>query len=431
MPSYRSHDRQRRGAERAKDDGRGPFERDRARVLHSFALRRLAAKTQVVQPGVSDFPRTRLTHSLECAQIGRDLGSRLGCDPDVVETACLAHDLGHPPFGHNGEAALDTAASTCGGFEGNAQSLRLLTRLESKILTPDGHSVGLNLTRASLDATVKYPWSRPQTASPNQFGAAAVGKFGCYTEDTAILDWVRSRAAPGRRSFEAQVMDWADDVAYSVHDIEDALYAGLVDLAALTDPTEQHLLAEVAARDLAQAVPGAQAPLVAEFEQPVETAEVYTVLVELLAEPFWPRRIAGDLQSLAQLKDLTSQLIGRFCGAAQAATHAAGTSGEQADGRYELVVPRRQVVECALLKAIAIRHVLWREAVQEHQAQEREIVAELVQVVAAGAPATLEPVFRASYVQAGTDAAAHRVVIDQIATLTDTSAFSWHRSLCG
>ncbi len=227
--TYTSLDTERWVAEPPKRPERTQFQRDRARVLHSSALRRLAAKTQVMRAGSADFPRTRLTHSLEVAQIGRDLGAVLGCDPDLVDAAGLAHDLGHPPFGHNGESALAALADpsgplACGGFEGNAQSLRLLTRLEPKV-----PGAGLNLTRATLDAALKYPWAAPATPAAAAPAPAADNitlhlppKYGAYQSDLAVFDWIRAAAPGRRRCLEAQVMDWADDVAYSVHDLENS-----------------------------------------------------------------------------------------------------------------------------------------------------------------------------------------------------------------
>jgi dGTPase len=218
IQGYSSADQERFLDEPAKRPGRTEFMRDRARVIHSAALRRLAAKTQVAVPWENDFQRTRLSHSLECAQIGRELGESLGADPDLLETACLSHDMGHPPFGHNGEEALAVAALDCGGFEGNAQSFRLLTRIEAKTVDAQGKSLGLNLTRASLDAATKYPWARAENPR----------KFGVYDDDVEIFNWVRQGAPAGRKCLEAQIMDWSDDCAYSVHDLEDAIFAGQI-----------------------------------------------------------------------------------------------------------------------------------------------------------------------------------------------------------
>ena len=389
---------------RARNPGRGPFQRDRARVLHSAALRRLAAKTQVVEVGSGDFPRTRLTHSLECAQIGRESAAVLGCDPDLVDAACLAHDLGHPPFGHNGESALATFAAGCGGFEGNAQSLRLLTRLEAKV-----PGAGLNLTRATLDATLKYPWP----ARPGQV------KFGVYADDAKVFAWIRNGAPPEKLCLEAQLMDWADDVAYSVHDLEDGLQAGMITLGALRDPAEQKTVAALTADEYC--APGS-----------VTVDELCEVIAGLLALPCWPAAFDGSLESMAGLKNLTSELIGRFCSSAQAATLGARPPGVRLT-RYaaDLVVPRQQRLECALLKGVTAQYVMTRAGAAQTQARERELIAELAAAVLAGAPGALEPVFRAAFAAAGSDEDRLRVVVDQIASLTDTSAIAWHGRLCG
>jgi len=396
-------------AEPPKRAGRSDFERDRARVLHSAALRRLAAKTQVVRATSADFPRTRLTHSLECAQIGRELGQEIGCDPDLVDAACLAHDIGHSPFGHNGEAALNELAAAIGGFEGNAQTLRLLTRLE-----PKTEGAGLNLTRATLDATLKYPW----------FGEPGT-KFGAYAEDAEVFGWIRQGAPDRRPCLEAQVMDWADDVAYSVHDMEDGFHAGLITFKNLKSQTER---AEVSRTAIAYCPGG------------VTEAELTEILEALLALDIWPASYDGGPETVAALKNLTSELIGRFCVAAQEATlypdltspfsHTSPIGHSFTRYAADLVVPRRQRLECALLKAITARYVMNRAGVVAAQARERELLTELTYAVERGAPQTLDPLLRPSWDAAGTDAARRRVVIDQVASLTDTSAIAWHHRLC-
>ncbi|MDI3406293.1 deoxyguanosinetriphosphate triphosphohydrolase [Streptomyces cavernicola] len=423
MPrTYDDPDTERWAPEPDKRPGRTAFQRDRARVLHSSALRRLAGKTQVVTPGTRGHawdasPRTRLTHSLECAQVGRELGAALGCDPDLVETACLSHDLGHPPFGHNGEQALNECAADCGGFEGNAHSLRLLTRLEPKRFVDDANtgrpvSVGLNLTRAALDAATKYPW--PRGAHPTDPASA---KFGVYDDDRPVFEWIRKGAPPHRTCFEAQVMDWSDDVAYSVHDVEDGLHAGHIDPNCLHAEPERQ---EIYAVALGRYVPEGTDP-----------AELAAALDRLLDQEWWPHGYDGTAVAQARLKDATSQLIGRFCLAAEGATRARHGSGPLTRYAAELVVPNETRHECAVLKAVADRYVMQRDEQERLRADQRIVIAELAEALTARAPEGLDPQFRALFDAAQDDTARKRVVIDQIAALTDASARTLHARLTG
>lgn len=384
---------------------RSEFARDRARVLHSYALRRLAAKTQVFAAGELDFPRTRLTHSLEVAQVGRELGAALGCDPDLVEVACLAHDLGHPPFGHNGEDELAELAAGIGGFEGNAQTFRVLTRLEAKTLDPtSGRSVGLNLTRAALDATSKYPWpQRPDSK-----------KFGVYDDDLEIFNWMREGAPPDAVCLEAQVMDWADDVAYSVHDVEDAVHLAHLDLNELQSESEVAQVIELAQRYYAKSA---------------SADELNAALQRLLHLPMWPREFDGSMQSLVNLKALTSVLIGRFCLAAQRATQQAYPDGPLYGYHANLVVPDQSRHEVAMMKAIAARYSMGRPGHEEINARQREVLADLVAALVLSQGKELEPWLHAEYLQANSDAERLRVIIDQVASLTDVSAAQWHERL--
>ncbi|HEY0620617.1 MAG TPA: deoxyguanosinetriphosphate triphosphohydrolase [Kribbella sp.] len=403
---YDEHDAERWVAEPVKRPGRTAFARDRARVLHSAALRRLAAKTQVVTAGSDDFVRNRLTHSLEVAQIGRELASTLGCDPDIVDAACLAHDLGHPPFGHNGERALDQLAEGIGGFEGNAQTLRLLTRLESKTFDPAGRSVGLNLSRATLDAATKYPW-------PRRDGER---KFGVYDDDAEVFGWLRHGVEAGdRRCLEAQVMDFADDVAYSVHDVEDGIVAHSIDLVRVGAERAQYW----------ESVRRIYLPEATD-EQLDEGWRRLTGLA------YWPSAAFDDSRrALGGLKDLTSQLIGRFCAAAEQATHA--RFGRSRLIRYEadLVVPDGIRTEIALLKGVGMFHVLNSPERQARRAVQRELLTELVEALWKSAPRVLDAAFAADFAEAADDGARLRVVVDQVASLTDPSAQAWHQRLLG
>lgn len=238
-------------------DQRSPWQRDRARILHSAAFRRLQAKTQILGIGQNDFYRTRLTHSLEAAQIGTGLLSQLRAkvdaehqhilpDDSLMEALCLAHDIGHPPFGHGGETALNYKMLQAGGFEGNGQTLRIVAKLEPYTLQH-----GMDLSRRTLLGLLKYPVLQPDLA-PDQSGSNPLNLTpwkpakAIFKDDAAILDWILAPLTHSERacfqqtdhfgcspyiksrfkSLDASIMELADDIAYGVHDLEDAIVLG-------------------------------------------------------------------------------------------------------------------------------------------------------------------------------------------------------------
>lgn len=410
---YTDFDRERFESEERKGNSRrGEFARDRARVLHSSALRRLGAKTQVLSPTAGDFARTRLTHSLEVAQVGREMGAELGLNPDIVDMACLSHDLGHPPFGHNGETALNTWAGEIGGFEGNAQTLRLLTRIEPKVFSRNGEPRGLNLTRASLDATCKYPWTIDTAV--REVEATKSVKFGVYQDDLPVFNWLRQGAPDRTKCIEAQVMDFADDVAYSVHDFEDAVVSGFIDLRQVVDQSGRtELVAKISS-----------------WNGGVLTRrELEEAFASLEQNEYWLNAFSGSPLQLATLKNLSSSLIGKFVQATTDLT--LGSASEVTRYQSQLKVPGEVKAQISVLKGLVSAFLMSIESRQGFYEYQRAILTELADALLAANGNHLDAYSSWAWAEAADESQQRRVIVDQVACLTDQSAIKLHYDLVG
>ncbi|HEY9722596.1 MAG TPA: dNTP triphosphohydrolase [Oscillatoriaceae cyanobacterium] len=411
MSRYTSEDLARRDATDTADpqDPRSPFEVDRARIIHSSAFRRLQGKTQIFGVGEGDFFRTRLTHSMETAQIGKGLVLFVNKTPELagapisvelVEAACLAHDLGHPPFGHNGEAALQAMMHAYGGFEANAQNLRILTRLESK-----REEFGLNLTRATLRAVLKYlePYSARKRARTGPKAHLAVEKC-YYDQDEPLMAWIRADGDRAGRSLESEIMEWADDIAYSVHDLEDGLHSGLIIPEHFNNLRLVERMAEYAGKRGAIGC---------------DVAEVQAFMARVFAQ--LPGGSALRLKE--QRKRLTSTLIHA------AIINTGVTRGES--GALSLAMDegvRRQV---AMLKAVEFVLMIRNPRVTTLEYKGRLIVTQLFRALAQDDSGDLLPEdVRESWDEVRHDEPQRlRVVCDYIAGLTDLAALKMYARL--
>jgi dGTPase len=429
-------------------DYRHPFARDYDRLVHTSAFRRLQGKTGVVAPGEGDFFRTRLTHTVEVAQLSRRLGWKLGAHPDLVESAAIMHDFGHAPFGHVGEEELDLAVddtalawgldpAEVGGYEGNAQTFRLVVaRLTGSTAAP-----GLGLTRATLDAAIKYPWER---------GEVSDRKWCFFPTERDAAVWVRAPVPDERRhqrSFEAQVMEWADDVAYAVHDLEDFYLAGLLPLALLAQSTEAR--GRVAARLVARRRSrGKLAQASTDDPTRYTGEELARALEELFTQPDGPfegfRGLSGEFdgssESRQALRLMRKRLINRL-------VHSVTVRDPSAPPRRhynDLAIPKDARLVDDVLRDLLWVFVIEHPRMATYQHGQRRVVRELFDLHAQAVSAsradpsifprdlqeTLTPLLAASD-RAAADVEVLRLVADHVGELTDDGAARLHRRLTG
>ena len=405
-------------------DLRSPAQKDRDRVLYTSSFRRLAQVTQVVAADTGHVFHNRLTHSLQVAQVGRRLAERLtkvhvaelnestGLDPDVVEAACLGHDLGHPPFGHIAEEELNKlAGEAIDGFEGNAQSFRILTKLSQ-------HSPlhrGLDLTRATLAAVLKYPWLKGTNIEKPK-------KWGAYGTDQKDFNFALTLVGGRReRTIEAQLMDWADDITYSVHDLDDFFRARKIPLHLLADRRYDHERTAFF-EDVERRHKGEKGIWSG-------TEELREAFNEVIIGLFPLQQVySGTWEERARLREFTSQLIGRYIG---------GTSLKLGEaGNIEVYVDDQLLVEVAMLKELTWTYIIESPALASQQYGQRRVIAKLFEIYMDAATGQKHQSIFPPYYRRNSEASAEqdgvrRTVIDLIAGMTEEQALAIHNRLTG
>ena len=414
-------------------DKRTAGQRDRDRVMYSSAFRRLGGVTQVAAANERVVFRNRLTHTLEVAQIARRLAEYTiadqpdaadalgGVDPDVVEAAALAHDLGHPPFGHVAEMKLDELLRRHGesdGFEGNPQSFRVVTKLALR----HQEFRGLNLTRATLNAILKYPWFR-ETG-----GGSRERKWGAYHSESEEFNWAREIGQGDAKSVEAELMDWADDIAYSIHDLDDFYRVGLIPLdRILNDPDERDgFLGRAVSRRLGEAG--------FDFDELKSIFDFWANLARVSCSPL-TKPYRGGREQRASLRSLTAWLISRYAMGSVSIHHPTETGGRT------VTINDVFLKEVAILKQLTWEYVIEAPALATQQYGQRKVIEDLFDILTDAAARRDFGVFPPRFAEGLDDALAEngdlpdreitRTVSDYISGMTEREAVELHRRLSG
>jgi dGTPase len=422
LQSFRDERFHEKAPKRVGDD-RKPAQRDRDRLLYSSAFQRLAEITQVVAASSGYVFHNRLTHSLQVAQIGRRLAEKLllspdfsdqvdfsGFDPDSVEAACLAHDLGHPPFGHVVEEELNLLASDFGGYEGNAQSFRILTNLAFH--SPDYK--GLDLTRATLCAVLKYPWLKGENPKKSK-------KWGAYNSEKPDFYFARELHPENlQQSPEAYLMDWADDITYSVHDLEDFYRAGRIPLHLLSDEgsrEREYFFEDVFGRYTERG----------DTEVVSRRSDLQDAFTELLLTNFSPTEgYRGTTRQRANLKDFTGALIGRYINGVSLSDGCVGYPEVRPEYRDEVL----------MLKELTWTYVIQDPALATQQVGQRNMIKTLFSIYANAAESSREWKVFPTYYRERLEQSLSiddrlRTCVDLIAGMTETQVHRIYKRLSG